>query len=198
MISLSFPDWIASHPQRQWKTISAALCFLFILLAGCSGGLNPSKARALAERGAIENAAFSWNVHEGMLGVKFGMAQKEVRSLLGSPSEKMGKKAWQYHRLGFAVTFNNQGRVQSFLAGSNYCDPTQCLTKSFKGVTEKGIKMGSSEEEIIRAYGAPISRQTFLPEGQALRYGKLGERWGFTLRNGKVAHLYAVVATKAP
>jgi len=186
-----------SHNAHLLKAFPAVLCFLFVLLAGCAGGPGQRKAIALAQRGATENMAFPWNVHKGMLGVRFGMTQKEVTSILGSPSEKLGLTAWQYHRLGFAVLFDEHGRVRSFLAGSNGCDPSQCLTRAFKGVTEKGIKMGSTEAEIVRAYGAPLTKETFSPDLVTLRYGKSGERWGFSLRNGKVSHLYAVVISKA-
>ena len=178
------------------KALSVALCFFAVFLGGCTGRLSYRESTALAERGAIENAPFTWNVHQGMLGVRFGMTKKEVLGVLGAPCEKITPRAWQYHRLGLAVVFDKQGRVQSFLAGSNGCDPSQRLTKAFKGVTEKGIKMGSKEEEVLRAYGSPSFRKTYSYETQILTYNKPGERFAFTLRNGRVAHLYAVVITK--
>lgn len=182
------------------RLILPAVCCLPLLLGGCCCGLSQPRAIALAERGAKENKPFLWNPREGMLGVRFGMTKKEVESILGSSSGKFGDKGWQYHRLGFALAFDEQGKVLDFMAGSNGCDPTQCLTRAFKGVTDKGIKMGSTEADVIRAYGSPSKKETFAAEDRVeLRYRRddkslgIHERFGFTLRKGKVSQLYAVV-----
>jgi hypothetical protein len=155
----------------------------FLLTAGTDTGLPPSQAISLAKEGAAENRPFKWDVNEGMLGVGFGMPSQEVLELLGKPSERIGN-AWQYHKLGIAISFDEHERVISFLAGDGGGDSEAWLSKAFKGITEKGIKMGSTEEEVIRAYGSPTSRQT--DPGVRLLYSSPGQRLGFSFRSGKV------------
>ena len=190
---------IAPRPhisKTGWrKACSTATCFLFLLLFGCSGGPSYRTTMALAERGAVENTAFSWNVHKGMLGVRFGMTKREVLGILGAPSQKISRKAWQYHQLGCEIIFDDNGRVSAFDAGSYSFD---CLTRAFKGITERGIKMGSMGKEILRAYGSPSVKQTLAPEMELLLYAKQNEQLAFTLRNGKVVYLSAIVVTIAP
>ena len=171
------------------------LLVAILLTAGCNTSLPPSQAIALAKAGIAENRPFKWNVNEGMLGIRFGMHSQEVVKLLGKPSERFSSSvqshAWQYHKLGIAISFDEQDRVLSFIAGDGGSDPDAWLTKAFKGATEKGIEMGSTEEEVTRAYGSPSSRQAG-PAGVRLLYSHPGQRLVFNLRDGKVFHLTAV------
>jgi len=166
-----------------------------IVTCGCSTRNPPPPDFQPPKKVLAQNHPFKWNVNEGMLGVRFGIHSEGVAKYLGQPTERYGQPgqnhSWQYHTLGLLIGFDELDRVVSFSATDGRGDPNGWLV-AFKGVTEKGVQMGSSEKEIIQAYGTPSSIKTY-PDGTLqLLYSSSGYRLVFMLKNGNVNHLTAV------
>jgi len=169
-----------------------AICLLMavILTSSCSTPQHTADTVLLAKKGIAENRPFRWKVNYGMMGVRFGMRSREVKEILGKPSERIGH-AWQYDTIGIAINFEKHDQVLSFSAGDG-SDPNGLLSKAFKGITERGIRMGSKEEAVIRAYGSPSSRQASGDIVSLVYSLQPHQRLVFLLQNGRVFHITAV------
>jgi hypothetical protein len=166
-----------------------------IMTGGCATKIPPPDDFQPPKKVLAENHPFKWNVNEGLLGVRFGMHPDQVTRLLGKPSELYGhpgqKYAWQYHSLGLLINFNELDRVVSFTASDGGGDPDGWL-KPFRGVTDKGIQMGSTQDEIIQAYGAPSVIKTYSDGTRQVLYSSPEYRLVFMLKKGRVYRLTAV------
>lgn len=98
----------------------------------------------------------------GLGPVRFGMKREEVEKLLGKPDavQELGKKR------GYHLNYGSRG---FFIVGANTIGvlSISCVSQAimairvrdFAGKTDKGIRLGASEADIIRAYGKPDSRR---------------------------------------
>jgi len=90
----------------------------------------------------------------GMGDLLLGDADSSIVEVLGDPDFKMGDQIYQY--AGFAV-IAREGKVYSFQCGdakgpgSRHWEECPCRT-------EEGIGIGSSEQDILEAYGEPNMR----------------------------------------
>ena len=154
-----------------------------IALAGTLGGTGCSeradqKTRALAEPLTIEP-----NMAVGP--VRAGMRIQDLTTQLGEP-ERRTANAWEYTHLGFAAMPGPDGIVHVVMCG----DVTGLggpLVKAFTGRTKEGIGLGSTREELLKAYGEPSSIEKFRGGTESIRYDSLGIT--FTLEAGKVYHM---------
>jgi len=121
--------------------------------------------------------------------VKFGMSREQIVAILGEP---------EFTNLGAYLCYPSRG-LQLILVGrepdrlgmiiANPMDLVALTRNEFPGQTDKGIRMGSSEQQVREAYGAPDPP---LPtdKGQGIaRYGKLAIMFGFV--DGKVQQIIA-------
>ena len=121
--------------------------------------------------------------------VKFGMSREQIVAILGEP---------EFTNLGVYLCYPSRG-LQLILVGrepdrlgmiiANPMDLVALTRNEFPGQTDKGIRMGSSEQQVREAYGAPDPP---LPtdKGQGIaRYGKLAIMFGFV--DGKVQQIIA-------
>lgn len=105
-------------------------------------------------------------VGQGIGQAKFGMSREEVLELLGEPEEKrkatpkvregfptLELETWSYFSQGFSVTFYSfeDPRFRSVACRDSY----NMVTRDFQGKTKEGIGLGSSTDEVQRAYGKP-------------------------------------------
>ncbi|MEO8427631.1 MAG: hypothetical protein ABI651_11025 [Verrucomicrobiota bacterium] len=82
--------------------------------------------------------------------IKFGMTLDEVKRALGEPDRTPGKPL-QYLSLDLAVIPNHSdGKVGAIMMGDTGGGQ---LVERFKGATKEGIKMKSTRQEIVAAYG---------------------------------------------
>ena len=128
---------------------------------------------------------------EGMGRAKFGMTKDEVANALGEPDEKKeirGGSMWTYDSRGFHLTFDqlDAGHLVSIACHME----RRYRSAEFTGATAEGIGIGSSQEDVLRAYGEP--EEDSVRDGLgAMRYFKLGMTVG--IAKGKVADLQAQV-----
>jgi hypothetical protein len=114
--------------------------------------------------------------------VQLGMTMDEVKKSLGNPDSTPGK-ALQYSARGLAILPSSaDGTVGAIMIGDTSGGP---LVDKFTGATKEGIKMRSTRDEIVAAYGQPESAKT-TPDGlEELRYGKTQ----YQLREGRLVHI---------
>lgn len=116
----------------------------------------------------------------GMGELLFGADQAEITEILGEPDFMLGDELYQYTGL---VVVAREGNIYSFQCGDAKGPGTrhseQCPCR-----TAEGIGVGSSEQEIIAAYGEPTHRSTNR-QGDA-RIGYRSKGMGLLLRDDKV------------
>jgi RNA polymerase sigma factor (sigma-70 family) len=120
--------------------------------------------------------------------VRSGMNDRQVIAELGEPDRKTGTgRILHYTRLGMTVVFNpNTGTVQAVFAGDDN-GAGGPMTRFFRGRTREGIGMGSSREDILRAFGPPSEVQQTQAGREWLRYPSLG--LNLALQGGKMTSL---------
>ena len=121
--------------------------------------------------------------------VRFGMTIEQMKNILGEPVRSRGI-IHEYSDLGFAILTIKDNTVTMIACGDRRrADST--LIKNCNIRTKKGIGMGSTREDIVKAYGEPSSTQEIPGPGEGiavlLRYDKLNSE--FQLRNGRVTHM---------
>lgn len=115
--------------------------------------------------------------------VKFGMSQSEVIAEIGDPHRITGS-AYEYQNLGYAVMFDRENKVNAFVCGA-WCPPSDILLDVFKGVTQEGIHLRSSMEEVTTAYGQPLTRKDLDKDFVVFHYKLI---W-LAFRDGKLVHM---------
>lgn len=118
----------------------------------------------------------------GMGTVRFGMPLSEVQSILGRPDSAIGENILQY--AGFAVTAKD-GKLISIVCGDLNRTDSQ-FVKNCLCQTLKGIGMGSSEQEIIEAYGPPTRRRESGPVSGDISLSYRASAMRLVLNNDKV------------
>lgn len=127
-------------------------------------------------------------VGEGIGPVKFGMSREQVVELLGEPDERSAPKqhirkgrptweSWCYNSQGLWIGFSDfpePGGLSSIT-----CRPANFTSRGFQGKTREGIGLGSSPEDVRRAYGDPTVVQPFKEGLGAYRYPEKWFRVGF-------------------
>lgn len=103
-----------------------------------------------------------WQVvpKEGIGQLKFGMIKDEVVKIMGEPEQKTDKdQSFIYGSMGFSLGFSRQGYLYSFNCYTKKAVwPLLLIVNDFPGQTDKGIKFGSNENEIITVYGPADKR----------------------------------------
>jgi len=94
--------------------------------------------------------------------VRFGMTIKEMKDILGKPDfEEMGI-SYVYSSLGIQIITVDKATIDRICCGNpeNMTDPRMtALEQACKFKTTEGIGIGSTEAQIIEAYGEPTARQ---------------------------------------
>jgi hypothetical protein len=116
--------------------------------------------------------------------VAFGMTVDQMKQVLGEPQRT--RVPWQeYLDDGFAIFAMNDA-VEMIVCGHRR-DPDAGRVKNCKVRTKKGIGMGSSNDDIIQAYGAPDVTERTNSGAIKLTYGSLMSE--FLLMNDKVFYM---------
>jgi len=166
--------------QWAWRALATSL-----LLAGWIAGFACSTAKA-ADKAAELMAS------ESLGGIKIGTAEKKLTDLLGQPKEKGQVKlteatgefdqTWRYPDKGLEITLSaasktGSKRVSAFTASTG-CGLT----------TTKGIKIGSSEADVRRAYGSFEDKES--AQKNSFVAGSIYGGIIFTFKDKKVARIF--------
>lgn len=94
--------------------------------------------------------------------VEFGMTKEDVIERLGEPDAIQDKGlSLLYLSKGFSILVHPQLGVRNFNCFTRIAIPPnlQHRAKNFEGATQEGIAMGSTEAQIMAAYGKPSTRK---------------------------------------
>jgi hypothetical protein len=126
----------------------------------------------------------------GIGAVKFGMSRKEIVAILGEPEVTLHDTYLGYLSKGLQLAL---GGDELGMIIANPSDAASLVRNEFPGQTEKGIRIGSSWEEVLERYGEPDpplpSDRGNPAEMGFARYEKLGLMFSFA--NDKVAQIFA-------
>jgi hypothetical protein len=164
--------------------VRTVMCLLgaLLLIGGCSKKPHLASSASIVIEPGVSFGSISngWNM-------------QQVINSLGEPDERNDREL-KYFNLGFFVEMKNNvvhtiNCVAAAAPGSSY-------KKSFAGHTKEGIGIGSTREDIVKAYGEPttIESSTKTPDIEVLRYKPLG--LFFMLRDGKVRNLSVIFESK--
>jgi len=99
------------------------------------------------------------NPLDGSLGnVEFGMSREQVIEAFGQPDIEDGPSL-SYRMRGFGVLVLPQRGVAGLLIGAARAMPEDVDGHDFQGQTTEGVRIGSTEKDIVKAYGEPASRK---------------------------------------
>jgi len=126
--------------------------------------------------------------------VRFGMSEEEVLKILGEPDKKKSRSLMYLSR-GVSIGVHPKLGVLSFGCFTRKVIPwwDRFFAKDFQGATKEGIGMGSSEQQIIEAFGKPDERED---RGRQvnLTYSELGLY--FILLSDKVVQFWMMIPSK--
>ncbi|MCX7425253.1 MAG: hypothetical protein NTW96_06465 [Planctomycetia bacterium] len=120
----------------------------------------------------------------GLGPVKFGMSKEEVVKILGKP-DLDEKEGVAYPSRGYEFIISPRRGVVAITCFSQQTHAFK--VRDFAGKTKEGIGIGSSREDLEKAFGKPNSVENYGPEAAHaahIIYSKLGLE--FTLYSGKV------------
>jgi hypothetical protein len=153
------------------------------LLAGILWGVSCSDRADHAAGNSNIPLSIEPNVAVGP--VRAGMRVQELVAKLGEPDRRTAN-ALEYTRLGFAVMPGPEGSVHVVMCG-DVTGINGPLVKAFTGRTRDGIGLGSTREDLVKAYGEPTASEKLRGGTESIRYDPLGIT--FTLEAGKVYHM---------
>ena len=115
------------------------------------------------------------------------MTIEQLKNVLGKPDFSQEGKSFEYSSLGITVVTRDTKTVDTIFCGD--MSGTDVLKiKSCKYHTAEGIGMGSSEAQIIKAYGEP-TKKTYTESDRKLRL-KYGPGLGFMLIKDEVTGIF--------
>jgi hypothetical protein len=118
----------------------------------------------------------------GVGSVRFGMTVEEMKETLGEPDIDATGISYMYAAEGIEVVFRD-GKVHSIHCVDHIANAPEVRTCQYR--TSEGIGIGSTESEVVSAYGEPGKRTP-----DALMYNDLGLR--LELDNGQVHKIVAL------
>jgi len=166
------------------RTLPFAICLIsaLLVLGGCS-----KKPRLPSSSAIVIDPGLSFG------SVSNGFTMQQVIDTIGEPDERNDGEL-KYLNLGFSVHFKSN--VVHIITCLNALKQDDSSRKPFAGQTKEGIRIGSSRDEIVRAYGEPskVESDQKDPGVEVLRYQSLG--LFFMLRAGRVLNM-AVIFPKS-
>ena len=118
--------------------------------------------------------------------IKFGMTVKQMKGLLGKPDVAATGISYMYKSLGIEIVAKDKVNISAVFCGnaSNNNDPMfKAMEEACKFKTAEGIGIGSTEVQIIKAFGQPTARRD-------IRLIYRDERIFFSLSEGKVIGIW--------
>ena len=141
----------------------------------------------LVQKGIAQRAGKTFVVEPlvGIDKVRFGMTVEEMKKILAEPQGTRGP-VHEYRDAGFAIFTIKDNTVTMIVCGDRRSADSP-LVKNCRCRTKKGIGIGSSKEDIIKAYGEPSLTQPTRDNAVMLRYDQLNSE--FMLRDDKVTYM---------
>jgi hypothetical protein len=125
---------------------------------------------------------FIFELGIGMGRLKLGADEAKITEFLGSPNMMHGEGMYQYN--GFWI-WAKEGKVYAFHCGDGNKSDSQHVTECIVR-TKEGIGMGSTEQDVVNAYGRPDVERDFRLLKGAVRWYYRSKGTVFGLHGGKV------------
>lgn len=122
--------------------------------------------------------------------VRFGMSREQIAAILGEPETTLHGSYLCYPSKGLQLVLVGREPNKLGMIIANPADASSLVRNEFPGQTDKGIRIGSTEKQVIEAYGEPDRRDTInqaVNKAEEIGYKNL--LIGFSLRDGKVRQI---------
>jgi outer membrane lipoprotein-sorting protein len=149
------------------------------------GGVTAEQLKAPPTTQEAEKLVLKAGVGVGEL--KFGDDAARITEFLGKPETVTSEVGWGYPSKGLWLTVSPKQGLILIMAGSKKAFPVFNVN-DFPGKLENGLGIGSSREEIEKAYGPPERIDSVGNDKQTLYYDKM-YLW-FMVESGKVTQIY--------
>lgn len=132
----------------------------------------------------------------GLGPVRFGMKRDEVEKLLGKPEKVVpaggNSVSLEYYSRGYGMVVSDVLGV-SMITVKSQQSFTVVRVRGFAGMTDKGVKIGATEEAVRKAHGEPSRVEDRAKEGgpRTMYYDELNG-W-FSLWQGKVESMFFMI-----
>ena len=175
--------------MKKILLISSTLLFCGLFFIGCK------KTEEESSKDTEEYAQQTKDLTEDLLilprigvgKIKFGMTVQQMKDELGEPDIAATGISYMYKSLGMELVAKDNESISAILCGnsSNKQEPMfKAMEKAFKLKTTEGIGIGSTEAQIIKAFGQPTKHT----EDDKLLYKDI--RVSFTLDEGRVIGIW--------
>lgn len=132
-----------------------------------------------------DESPFIFELGVGMGELKLGADEAKITEIIGQPNFMVGEGLYQYTGL---VVIAREGKVYAFHCGDGNKSDSQHVTGCIVR-TKEGIGMGSTEQDVVNAYGRPdFERDVRLLKG-AVRWLYRSKGTIFGLHGGKVHYM---------
>ena len=114
------------------------------------------------------------------------MTVQQLKDILGEPDVDATGTSYMYKSLGIEIVAKDKVNISAILCGnfSHRKEPMfKAMEKAFKFKTAEGIGIGSTEDQVIKAFGQPTKRS-----GDKLLYKN--KRISFTVDESKVIGIW--------
>ncbi|MEN6439739.1 MAG: hypothetical protein ABFD97_14285 [Syntrophobacter sp.] len=177
------------------KTIILAL----VMLISAGGFISPAWADRPTAQENVEAVQFSMN-DEQFGGLRIGLTEKELTGNIACKPKK-GKEllegatgdyvqTWKYPGCGIELKMGSDKKGGAKrVASITLTSPASLMTKA-------GIHIGSTEGEVIKAYGKYRDRDGGTRKGKRFVAGSIYDGLIFLFRNGKVTEIFLGAAAE--
>ena len=174
--------------MKKILVVSSLLIFCGLFCVGCK------KAKKEVSEGTEEYTQRTKESSEDLLirpgisvgKIEFGMTVQQMKDILGKPDVAGTGISYMYTSLGIEIVAKDKVTISAVLCGnaSNRKEPMfKAMEEACKFKTAEGIGIGSTEVQIIKAFGQPTRRR----DDKLLYKDK---RISFSLAEGKVIGIW--------
>lgn len=149
------------------KTISIFLSLLLcsgLFYTGCKKAKEEAVNDTVVSVPQVEESSSDLLIQPGTgVGqIKFGMTVQQMKDVLGKPDVEATGISYLYSSLGIEIIARDKTTIDTIICGNpeNKPDPgIKALEQACNFKTAEGIGIGSTEAQIIQAFGQPTNRR---------------------------------------
>lgn len=122
--------------------------------------------------------------------IQFGMTVQQMKDILGKPDVAATGISYMYSALGIEIVAKDKVAISAILCGRNPSDREvlpmfKAMEEACKFKTVEGIGIGSTEDQVLKAFGEPTKRSN-----DTLRYKD--KRMSISFANDKVIGIWVL------
>ena len=168
---------------KIWAVIYP-LIFFSLLISGCNKSVIPDAENHNYSKAEV--AKYTMIPGKGFGPIHFSQPGLVVEEVFGPPEETLVKGSREYLSLGITFLADKEDNVGTIIFGNVSGSSEDPIVKSCIFKTDRGIKIGSTREEIIAAYGEPKNPRKMAGK-EMMVYHEIGGI--FTLNENSLIHM---------